>query len=52
MTTTAGELAGGVLIPLVAGVLNGSWNAAFSPVSIRCRTTEWKVFPLYCLQDA
>ena len=32
-TTTAGQLAGGLIIPVVAGVMNGSWNAAFSPAA-------------------
>jgi hypothetical protein len=29
--TTAGTIAGGLLLIVLAGVLNGSWNASFSP---------------------
>mmetsp|Transcript_10707 Transcript_10707/g.15768 ORF Transcript_10707/g.15768 Transcript_10707/m.15768 type:complete len:425 (+) Transcript_10707:117-1391(+) len=31
--SSAGEIAGGFIIPVVAGILNGSWNAAFSPAA-------------------
>jgi len=31
--STTGEIVGGLIIPVVAGVLNGSWNAAFSPAA-------------------
>lgn len=33
MSNSAGEIAGGLIIPVVAGILNGSWNAAFSPAA-------------------
>ena len=31
--STTGGIIGGLIIPVVAGILNGSWNAAFSPVA-------------------
>ncbi len=31
--STPGEIAGGLVIPVIAGILNGSWNAAFSPAA-------------------
>lgn len=31
--SSTGEIIGGLIIPVVAGILNGSWNAAFSPAA-------------------
>jgi len=33
MSSSPGELAAGLIIPVIAGILNGSWNAAFSPAA-------------------
>ncbi len=31
--STPGEIAGGLVVPVIAGILNGSWNAAFIPAA-------------------
>ncbi len=33
MSNSTGEIIGGIIIPVIAGILNGSWNAAFSPAA-------------------
>ena len=31
--SSTGQIVGGLILPVVAGILNGSWNAAFSPAA-------------------